>query len=63
LITPFPGLLGATVVFAVWFPAGANKQVGRNMAFWLPNDPRRLPVKRQADLAVGSFVMVLREAR
>jgi hypothetical protein len=33
------------------------------MAFWLSNDPRRLPVKLQADLAIGSFVMVLREAR
>jgi len=41
----------------------SNKQIGRNMAFWLSDDPRRLPIKLQADLAVGSFVMVLREAR
>ncbi len=41
----------------------SNKQVGRNMAFTLSNDARRLPVKRRAELAGGSFVMVLREAR
>jgi Protein of unknown function (DUF3108) len=44
-------------------PFQSNEQIGRNMAFWLSNDPRRLPVKLQADLAIGSFVMVLREAR
>ena len=41
----------------------SNKQVGRNMAFSLSNDARRLPVKLQAALAAGSFVMVPREAR
>ena len=41
----------------------SNKQIGRNMAFCLQRPGRRLPIKLQADLAVGSFVMVLREAR
>jgi hypothetical protein len=40
-----------------------SRPVGRNIAFWLSDDARRLPVKLQADLPVGSFVLVLREAR
>jgi uncharacterized protein DUF3108 len=40
-----------------------NHPVGRNLAIWLSNDARRLPVKVQADLPVGSFNLVLRDAR
>jgi len=40
-----------------------NKPVGRNIALWLSDDPRRLPVKLQADAPVGSFNLTLREAR
>lgn len=40
-----------------------NHPVGRNMAIWLSDDARRLPVKFQAELAVGTFNLVLREAR
>jgi len=40
-----------------------NRPVGRNMAIWLSDDARRLPVKFQAELAVGTFNLVLREAR
>jgi len=36
---------------------------GRGMALWITDDARRLPVKLQAELAVGSFVLVLREAK
>lgn len=36
-------------------------QVGKNMAVWLSNDARRLPLKLQADLAVGSFGLALKE--
>lgn len=36
---------------------------GRSMALWISDDARRLPVKLQADLAVGSFQLTLREAR
>jgi len=37
--------------------------VGRNIAIWMGDAPRRLPIKLQADLAVGSFNLILREAR
>ena|SRR6266508_1343959 len=40
-----------------------NRTVGRNMALWISDDTRRLPVKLQAELTVGSFNLVLREAR
>src|SRR5204863_10059521 len=40
-----------------------NKPVGRNMAIWLSDDARRLPVKFQAELPVGTFNLVLRDAR
>jgi hypothetical protein len=36
---------------------------GRNMAIWVSDDARRLPVKYQAEVAVGSFNLTLREAR
>lgn len=35
---------------------------GRTMALWISDDERRLPVKLQADLAVGTFQLTLREA-
>lgn len=41
----------------------AHRQVGRNMAFWISDDMRRLPLKFQAELAVGSFVLSLRQAQ
>ena len=34
-----------------------------NSAVWISTDARRLPVKLQSDLPVGSFVLALREAR
>jgi hypothetical protein len=40
-----------------------NRRVGRNTALWMSDDARRLPVKLQTELAVGSFNLVLREAR
>lgn len=41
--------------------AGPDKQpVGKNIAVWLSNDARHLPVKLQADLPVGAFVLALR---
>ena len=40
-----------------------NRPVGRNLGIWLSDDPRRLPVKVQADLPVGSFNLLLRDAR
>ena len=40
-----------------------NRPVGRNLAIWMSDDARRLPVKFQAELPVGTFNLVLREAR
>jgi Protein of unknown function (DUF3108) len=40
-----------------------GKAVGSNAAVWISNDARRLPLKLQADLPVGSFVLLLRDAR
>jgi len=40
-----------------------GQAVGRNLAVWISDDARRRPVKFQAELAVGSFNLLLREAR
>lgn len=40
-----------------------GKSEGRAMHVWISDDTRRLPVKLQADLAVGSFVLTLKSAR
>lgn len=37
-----------------------NQPVGRNVGAWISTDARRLPVKLQADLPVGSFALALR---
>ena len=39
-----------------------GETVGQNVGIWLSNDARKLPVKLQADLPVGSFTLALREA-
>jgi hypothetical protein len=39
-----------------------GQPVGSNIGVWISNDVRRLPVKLQADLPIGSFVLALREA-
>ena len=40
-----------------------RQPVGSNIGVWISSDARRLPVKIQADLPVGNFVLGLREAR
>ena len=40
-----------------------GEQVGRDMAVWLTTGRRQVPVRMQADLGMGSFRLVLREAR
>ena len=40
-----------------------NQRVGRNTAMWMSDDARRLPVQLRADLPIGSFNLVLRQAR
>ncbi|BCS34681.1 hypothetical protein TBR22_A39070 [Luteitalea sp. TBR-22] len=37
--------------------------VGRGLAVWISDDARRLPLRIQAQLPVGSFVLTLKEAR
>lgn len=36
---------------------------GRNTALWISEDPRRLPLKVQVELPVGSFNLTLREVK
>jgi hypothetical protein len=40
----------------------AGNLVGRKLSIWLADDGRRVPLRMQADLVVGSFNLVLREA-
>ena len=40
-----------------------GQPAGRNIVIWVSDDARRLPVKLQAELPVGSFILTLREAR
>ncbi|MGV3517084.1 DUF3108 domain-containing protein [Luteitalea sp.] len=42
---------------------GKGQTVGRGLAVWISDDARRLPLRIQAQLPVGSFVLTLREAR
>lgn len=41
----------------------SREEVGRDLAIWISTDARRLPVKLQAELSVGSFALALREAK
>ena len=41
----------------------SNQPVGKNIAAWISNDSRRLPLKLQADLPVGNFILALRTAQ
>jgi uncharacterized protein DUF3108 len=50
---PLRGVIKDTDGMPVW----------NNIVVWISNDARRLPVKMQADLAIGTFVLALREAR
>ena len=40
-----------------------GKSVGKNVFIWISEDERRLPVKLQADLPVGSFNLLLRDVK
>lgn len=55
--------LGETSAWRVDLAAeSAGRSQVRNLVVWLSDDARRLPVKLQADLPVGSFVLLLRSA-
>ena len=49
--------LGVTILDATGQPAA------RNVRAWISTDARRLPIKIQADLPVGSFILALRAAQ
>ena len=40
-----------------------GRPLGRNLAVWISDDARKYPLRIQADLPVGSFVLLLREAK
>ncbi len=40
-----------------------GQMVGKNLAVWISDDERRYPLKIQAELALGTFNLLLREAR
>jgi hypothetical protein len=40
-----------------------NQPVGNNIRAWITTDARRLPIKIQADLPVGNFILALRTAQ
>ncbi len=42
---------------------GQGQSAWKNVAIWISNDARRLPLKMQAELSMGHFVLALREAR
>ena len=42
---------------------GAGKPAAQNVRAWISTDARRLPIKLQADLPVGSFILALRTAQ
>jgi hypothetical protein len=56
------GTLNAFRITLTVFDA-QRRPVGRPIRVWLSDDPRRLPLKLQADLAVGSIQLLLSEAR
>jgi hypothetical protein len=41
----------------------AGRPFGRKLWLWLSDDARKVPLRLQVDLAVGSFNLVLRDAK
>ncbi|MES1256414.1 MAG: DUF3108 domain-containing protein [Acidobacteriota bacterium] len=61
LTTPI-GTMSAWKLQAAIYDA-ENKRIGRDSAIWLSADQRQLPVRLQADLPLGAFVLALRDAK
>jgi hypothetical protein len=55
------GTVQATRVSPVIKTSGGQTP-GRGLAIWISNDARRIPVRIEAQLAVGKFTLVLRQA-
>jgi hypothetical protein len=54
---------GAALRLSLTLVDAHDMPVGRNTAIWVSDDARRLPVKMQAELPVGSFSLILRDVR
>ena len=57
------GTINAVRVSPTITDMAGKPQNTRGLALWISDDARRLPVKMQAEVAVGSFNLTLREAR
>lgn len=61
LATPLGRLAAWKIVPTILDERG--KPAGQKMGLWISDDGRKLPLKLEADLAVGRFVIVLRDVR
>jgi hypothetical protein len=61
IATPVGGLPAWKIVPSI--RDGKGQVVGRGLAVWISDDARRLPVRIQAQLPVGAFVLTLKDAR
>jgi len=59
--TPFSQMSAWRLKLSIFDREGRPQ--GRNVAMWLSQDPRRLPMKFQAELPIGTFNLNLREVR
>ena len=59
--TPFAEVSALKVKLTLTEAGG--KPIGRNILLWMSDDARRLPMKLQADLPIGSFNLTLRDAK
>jgi hypothetical protein len=59
--TPFGTATAWKVMPTALDPKG--QPAGKNIALWISTDARRLPLKIQADMPVGTFGLLLRDAR
>jgi Protein of unknown function (DUF3108) len=59
--TPFGDASAWKLRLGIVDPAG--KPQGRNVALWLSDDARRLPMKLQAELPIGSVNLALRDVK
>jgi hypothetical protein len=61
IATPLGGIPAWKIVPAIRDSKG--QVVGRGLAVWISDDARRLPVRIQAQLPVGAFVLTVKDAR
>ena len=61
LATPLGRLTAWKIVPTILDEEG--KPTGEKLGLWISDDARRLPLKMEADLAVGRFVIVLKDVR